>query len=153
MLRDAGGRFIRIPAKAIVLGFGCGLAWGVSPIFIKLGLSGSQSPVAGAFVSFSAATAFLSLSLVNRKRRTAFTHITPAAAALFFIAGLLSCSANLTRFVALGLAPASVVAPLVSITPVFQLIFSFLFNRQLEIFSRSVIMGTVTVVIGTILLI
>jgi uncharacterized membrane protein len=55
--------------------------------------------------------------------------------------------------VALGLAPASVVAPLVSITPVFLLVFSFLFNRKLEIFSRSVIIGTVTVVMGTILLI
>lgn len=153
VLRDSDGRLVRIPARALMLGFGCGLAWGVSPIFIKLGLSGSQAPVAGAFISFSAATATLSLSLLNRNRRTALTRLSPGAAALFFIAGLFSCAANLTRFIALGLAPASVVAPLVSITPVFLLIFSFLFNRRLEIFSRPVIVGTVTVVIGTILLI
>ncbi len=153
VLRDSQGRFVKIPAKAFVFGFGCGLAWGVSPIFIKLGLEGSGSPVAGVFISFLAATAVLSMSLANRKKRTALTQINARAAALFFIAGLLSCSANLTRFVALSLAPASVVAPLVSITPVFLLVFSFLFNRKLEIFSRSVIIGTVTVLMGTILLI
>jgi drug/metabolite transporter (DMT)-like permease len=153
VFRDHEGRLVRIPAKALMLGFSCGLAWGVSPIFIKLGLSGSQSPIAGAFISYLAATATLSLSLLNPNRRTASKRLTPGAAGLFFIAGLFSCSANLTRYVALGLAPASVVAPLVSITPIFLLIFSFVFNRRLEIFSRPVIVGTVTVVIGTILLI
>jgi len=155
VLRGSDGRLVRIPTKALIFGFGCGLAWGISPIFIKLGLSSSQAqaPIAGAFISFTAAAATLSLSLLNPKRRNAFARLTPGAAALFFVAGLFSCSANLTRYVALGLAPASVVAPLASITPVFLLIFSFMFNRGLEIFSRPVIVGTVAVVVGTILLI
>jgi len=151
--RNSSGRFKKIPIKAFVLGFGCGVAWGVSPIFIKLGLKGSGSPIVGTFISFLAATIFLSISLINPIRRTSIVHITGKAAGLFFIAGLLSCTANLVRYVALSLAPASVVTPLVSSSAVFLLIFSFLFNRKLEIFSIPVIIGTVTVVIGTILLV
>ena len=58
----------------------------------------------------------------------------------------------LVFILALSLAPASVVAPLVSISPVFLLFFSFLFNRNLEIFSLPIIIGAVTVVIGGILI-
>jgi drug/metabolite transporter (DMT)-like permease len=148
MPQNSRGRFSKIPAKAFIIGFGCGVAWGVSPIFIKLGLKGSGSPIAGAFISFLAATAVLSLSLVSPSRRASIVHLTFKTAGLFFSSGLISCIANLIRFVALGLAPASVVVPLVSITPVFLLVFSFLINRKLEIFSMPVIIGAVMVVVN-----
>ena len=54
---------------------------------------------------------------------------------------------------ALTLAPASVVTPLVSITPIFGLVLAYIFNRKLEIFSRPVIIGTLMVFMGTVLLI
>ena len=79
--------------------------------------------------------------------------MTGRAGLQFFTAGFLSCAANLLRYLALDIAPASVVTPLVSITPVFGLFFAFLLNRKLEIFSKPVIIGTITVVLGTILLI
>jgi drug/metabolite transporter (DMT)-like permease len=152
-IKDSYGQFTKVPIRGYIYGLGCGVAWGISPIFVKLGLKDSGSPVAGAFISFLAATMVLSLSLLNRQRRAAFTRMTGKAAGLFFIAGLFSCTANLFRYVALGLAPASVVTPLVSIQPVFGLFFAFLFIRQLEIFSKPVIIGTITVVIGTILIV
>jgi drug/metabolite transporter (DMT)-like permease len=147
------GPFTKIPARAYVFGFGCGLSWGIAPIFVKLGLDGSATPIAGVFISFLAATAVLSLSLINRKRRSSLMRMTGRAALQFFIGGFLSCVANLLRYLALDIAPASVVTPLVSITPVFGLFFAFLLNRKIEIFSKPVIIGTVTVVLGTILLI
>ena len=153
LLQNSYGRFSKIPARTFALGLGSGVAWGLAPIFVKLGLAGSESPIAGAFISFSAATAILSISLVNKKRRTAIIQMKARVAGLFLFAGLLSCMANLFRYTALHLAPASVVIPLVAISPVFLLFFSYLFNRKLEIFSKPVIIGTVTVVIGTILLI
>jgi len=153
LLQNPHGGFSKIPVRAFVLGLGSGVAWGLAPIFVKLGLRESGSPVAGAFISFSAATAILSISLFNRKTRTAVIQMKAGAAGLFLFAGLLSCAANLLRYAALNLAPASVVTPLVAISPVFLLAFSYLFNRKLEIFSKPVIIGTGTVVIGTILLI
>jgi len=153
MLQNAYGELSGVPLMGYVYGVGCGLAWGTSPIFVKLGLEGSGSSVAGAFVSFLAASVVLGLTLLNRKRRTAFTHMGGRTSGLFFLAGLFSCAANLFRYIALGFAPASVVTPLVSIQPVFGLIFAFLFNRKLEIFSRPVVIGTVAVVIGTLMII
>lgn len=153
MLRNSHGQFLKIPTRAYVFGFGNGVAWGLTPIFVKLGLSGSGSPIAGALISFVAGTAVLSISLANYRRRSSFVDITGKAAMLFFIGGLLSFTAHLFRYSALGLAPASVVAPIVSTAPVFTLVLSFLFNRKIEIFSSPVIAGTVMVVIGTIILI
>jgi transporter family protein len=153
LLQNPYDRVLKIPVKAYALGLGSGVAWGLAPIFAKLGLAGSESPIAGAFISFSAATAILSISLANKKRRIAIIQMKARAAGLFLLAGLLSCMANLLRYVALNLVPASVVTPLVAISPVFLLVFSYLFNRKLEVFSKPVIVGTVTVVIGTILLI
>ena len=153
MFRDPYGQFSRIPGKAFVLGFGCGLAWGVSPILIKLGIKETGSPVAGAFISFLAATIVLSFLFAKKRKRISEKFSTGAAASLFFIAGLFAFFANLARYTALSMAPASVVVPLVSITPVFLLFFSFIFNRNIEIINRSVIIGTIAIVIGTILVV
>ena len=151
--RRADGKFARIPIRAVLLGFGCGLSWGISPIFIKLGLKGTGAAISGGFISFLAATVLLGITLMGRQRRVAVDQLTPRAAGLFFSAGLFSFSANLVRYLALSLAPASVVTPLVATEPVFMMIFSFIFNRQLEIFSRPVIFGSILVVMGTILLV
>lgn len=153
MIRDKYSQLTKIPPGAFVFGFGCGLAWGIAPIFVKLGLRNSDSPTAGALISFSAAALFLFFSLLKQKKRSALIGMPAGAAGFFLIGGLFSCAANLLRYIALGLAPASVVTPLVSITPIFGLIFAFIFNRNIEIFSRPVIIGTVTVVVGTIILI
>lgn len=147
------GRYSKIPAKAFVLGFGCGAAWGVAPILVKVGLQASGSPVAGAFISFLAATVIILISMASPEKRTSTSAIPVKAAGIFFAAGLLSFIANLTRYVALSLAPASVITPLVATSPVFLLVFSFIFNRNLEIFNAPVIVGTITVVAGTILII
>ena len=153
MFRDPNQSFARIPGRAYLLGLTCGLIIGITPILVKLALADANYPIGGAFISFLAATVFLSFSLVSHKRRYSVTHISGRAVGLFAVEGFLSSSGNLTRFLALGLAPASVVMPIISSAPVFLLVFSFLFNRQLEIFSKPVIIGTLMVVVGNVLLI
>jgi len=139
--------------KALILGLGAGVAWGLAPIFAKMGLRGAGSPLAGLFISFLAATIVLIFSLVSPGRRQLISRINTKAAGLFFLGGLFSCTANFCRYAALKLIPASVVTPIVATSPVFLLIFSYLFNRNLEIFSRPVIIGTMIVVVGTVLLV
>jgi len=99
-------------ARAFALGLGAGVSWGVAPIFVKLGLDGIGSPVAGAFISFLAATTVLSFSLLNQRTRASISSVSGKTAGLFFMAGILSFSANFVRYLALKLAPASVVTPL-----------------------------------------
>ncbi len=153
MFREPNRPFVGIPVRAYVLGLGCGLIIGITPIFVKLGLEDAKLPIGAAFISFLAATVFLSFSLVSHKRRNSAARISGRAAGLFAVEGFLSSSGNLTRYLALSLAPASVVMPIISSAPVFLLIFSFLFNRRLEIFSKPVIIGTLMVVAGNVLLI
>lgn len=152
-LRGRPSLFATIPFRAYLYGIGAGFCWGISPIFIKLGLHDLNFPVAGAFISFLAATIVMSPSLLHHQRRSDITSMTSKAFLLFSLQGVLSSSANLLRYMALSLAPASVVSPLISTYPVSLLILSYLFNRKLEIFSTAVIIGTITVVIGSLLLI
>lgn len=151
--RDGQGLFSNIPRKAYLFAFGASISWGISPVLIRLGISGSDAPTAGVFISFLAASIVLSLSLLNRGRRRALLGMSGKAVGLFCIAGLISCFANLMRYAALSMAPVSLVTPLVSISPVFILVISFMFNRKLEIFSIPVIIGTILVVIASFLLI
>ncbi len=141
-----------ISRKAIFLGLGAGLAWGTTPIMVKLGLGDSGAPAAGALISFLAATTVLSMSLLNKNRRTELFSMNKRAIAFFCLCGLLSGTAQLLKYIALSKAPASVIIPLFEISPVFGLILAFLINRKLEVFSPIIVMATIGVVLGAILL-
>jgi len=142
-----------IPRRALLWGIVGGIAGGMSPILIKLGLGGSASVLSGVFISHLAASFALGIPLVSRMKRRNFFEMPGSAIALFVIVGLLVATANLARYFALSLAPASVVAPLFSTSPVFLLGLSFMFNRRIEVFSRPVIIGIITVMLGGFLLV
>ncbi|MBI2831301.1 MAG: DMT family transporter [Chloroflexi bacterium] len=145
-------KIFRIPGKAWLIGFLVGIAWGATPVLIKIGLGGSGSPVAGAFISYLGASVVISGSLLNEDNRTNLTSTKGKALLFFCLAGLLSASAQLMRYVALSMGAASVVQPVFSLNPLFLLLLSFLFNRKLESFGPMVVIGILTVVAGTILL-
>ena len=153
MVRDNQAPLLNLSPKALFFGLGTGVLWGITPVMMKVGLQGSDAPVAGAFISFFAATIALSFSLLNRDRRNSFSQLSWKIIGLYCIVGLLAGIANMFRFLALNLSPASVVTPLLSTTPVFLVALSFLLNRKLEVFNLPVIVGTVAVVIGAILLV
>ncbi len=153
MFRRDQGLFSDIPRKAVLSGLGAGLAWGTSAILIKLGLGDSGSPVAGALISYLAATLVLSISLFNRNKRTALAGMKSRTVVQFGLVGLLGSTAHLLRFIALSMAPASVINALFSITPIFHVFLAFVINRKLEVFTRAVIIGTIAIVVGTILLV
>jgi uncharacterized membrane protein len=138
--------------KGILFGLSTGISWGISAILIKVGLRESAYPVAGAFISFSAATIGLGISLLQKQRRHALFKMELKTALIFCIPGLLAGVGNLLRFVALSLSQASVVIPLISTFPVMTILLSFIFNRKLEIFNINVIVGAIAVVIGSSLL-
>jgi drug/metabolite transporter (DMT)-like permease len=153
MFRGADGKLLKIPAMALLLGLSCGFSIGISFVFVRLGLKGSGAPMAGVLVAYIAATIVLGFFLFNRRKRRLLFQIPGRVAGLFFFTGILSLAANIARFAALSLAPASIVAPLVLTYPILLLFFSFLLNRQIEIFNRIVVFGTITVVAGSLLLI
>lgn len=154
MFKDGQKLFSSLPRKAYLLGIGVGLSWGISPIFVKLGLQSSGSPVAGAFISYLAATIILSGSLLSQRKRASLISTKNSGALWFFcLAGICSSTAHLVRYIALSMGPASVVSPLVSTSPILTILLSFVFNRRLEVFSITVLLGIITAVAGSILLI
>ena len=150
MFRSGQGLFTGVSRKAFLLGMGAGVAWGLTPVMVKLGLSDSGSPVAGAFISYLAATVVLSTYLWNRNRRVALVSMTGRGLGLFALTGLFSSTAHLLRYVALGMAPVSLVAPLFSIAPVLLLVLSFLFYRKLGVFRPNCSVGASASVLGTL---
>jgi transporter family protein len=153
MFRGVDGGLSKIPASALMLGLGCGFSIGVSFVFVRLGLRESGAPMAGVLVAYIAATVVLGFSLLNRRKRRLLFQIPGRIAGLFFFAGIVSLAANIARFAALSITPASIVAPLVWTYPILLLFFSFLINRKIEIFNGVVVFGTITVVAGSLLLI
>ncbi len=153
MFRNGQGLFSGVPRKAYLLALGIGLIGGVTPILIKLGLSGSGTPIAGAFISYAAATIVLIPFLLNRNKRTALTGMKGRALGYFYLAGVFSATANLMRYIALSLGSASVVAPIFATESIWALLLAFIFNRNLEVFSRYVIIGTIVTIAGSLLLV
>jgi len=153
MVRDRQAPLLNLSPKSLFFGLGTGVLWGITPVMMKIGLQGTDAPVAGAFISFSAATVALSFSLLSPGRRNSLSQLSLKIIGLYCVVGILAGIANLFRFLALSLSPASVVTPLLSTTPVFLVAFSFLLNRKLEVFNPPVIVGTIAVVIGTLFLV
>lgn len=146
-----------VPPRAYLLGIGTGLGWGLAPIFIKLGLGDSGSsvaaaPIAGAFIAHGVATIFLGPLLFRKGKRDTLTTMKRNALGFFLLSGLFTGVAQLFRYYALSVGPASVVAPVFATSPIFALFLAFIFNRKLEMFSVSVIVGTIVVIIGAVLL-
>jgi uncharacterized membrane protein len=78
---------------------------------------------------------------------------TPKPAVRWFaLSSLLTFPAQLSRYLALAVAPVTMVVPLMRTVPVFVLVFSFLVNRHLEVFSTAVVIGILCTVAGTVFL-
>ncbi len=154
IFRDSQSMLLTMPYKGLFFGCATGVLWGITPVLMRLALKGpAGSPVAGAFISFLAATIVLSISMISPSRRVTFAGTTGKAVFQFCMVGVIAGTANLMRFLALNLSPASVVTPLFSTSPLFMLILSYIFNRKLEIFNIQVVIGAVAVVIGSILIV
>jgi drug/metabolite transporter (DMT)-like permease len=70
----------------------------------------------------------------------------------FLLAAFIGFLAQMSRYVALALAPVYVVVPLMRTVPLFVLVFSFFINRRLEVFSPKIVMGVLVAVLGLIIL-
>ena len=75
-----------------------------------------------------------------------------AATRWFLLAALIGFLAQMSRYVALAFAPVYLVVPLMRTVPLVVLIFSFLLNRRLEVFSLKLVAGVLAAVLGLIIL-
>jgi drug/metabolite transporter (DMT)-like permease len=128
--------------------------YGLSPIFIRLGLEdrGLGASMAGGLISYLAATAVMALVLLWPGQLRQAMAVKPEAAKWFTFSGVMVCVSQMFFYMALAIAPVTVVSPINRLTIVFRLYFSRMLNPQHEVFGGKVILGTVVSLVGAAIL-
>lgn len=146
-------RGIRADVRGILLALAAALCWGITPILIKPGVEAIGSSIGGVFISYGAA-AVVMLGLLTRRSLRQYVKEQPLVKSLvpMGVAALFTSTGQLIYFTALGMSPASIVAPLLSIQVIYIFFLSWVVNRQSEIFTRKVILGMAATLAGTFLL-
>jgi drug/metabolite transporter (DMT)-like permease len=138
----------------MVYGIGAAIFWGSSAIFIKFGLEAGGSPVTGTLIAYVAAATVISPSvLLNDKQRKELFHEGRKSLPLAISSGLTTSVAQLLKYLSIAYGSVIVVSLVGRTTPLWVLLFAFLFNREYESFSRWVFLGNGLLIIGTILVI
>ena len=133
-----------------------GTGYGLSPIFVRLALRdtglGVGGGLAGAFVSYVAATLFVSLFAFIPGQIAHVRKLDPSTRNWFIGSGLTVMLSQMFRYLALSVAPVSVVQPIQRLSLVLRFFFSYLLNRDHEVFSSKVWVSTGVALVGAILL-
>ena len=134
----------------------CALSFGISPYLVKVGLKngGIKESIVGAFIAYFSATLVIFIIIILSKKSFREIYTTnKKGISWFLIAGFCSFLAHLLRYMALGIAPISVVEPIQKTTIIFRVIFSWLMNRQHEIINISILFGILLSTIGVYMVI
>jgi drug/metabolite transporter (DMT)-like permease len=130
--------------------------YGASPVLVSAGLRGLEgmgSGVLGGFVSYAVSTAVLVLFFAVRPRQLRHALATDRVAGKWFvISGFAVWLSQFFRYLALGIAPVTVVQPLQQLSLIFRMLFGWLMNREYEVFDLRAIAGIMVSFLGAILL-
>lgn len=150
-------------AKAMVLDYRAGFVWGavcalgygVSPVMIAHALGGAQSiplALAGIVVSYGAATVVVAILIVAAGGRRYLSGIGTGATAWFVLSAVCVALSQMLRYMALAVAPVSVVTPIQRLSVLFRVLFGAVINRDAEVFDGAVLAGIGLSVAGTVAL-
>jgi drug/metabolite transporter (DMT)-like permease len=110
--RVAGARGARLAWRDSVFGLGCAAAWAVSPVFIRDGLEGLDSPLLGLTIGLVAAVVAYSLTLPFRRDRLRGEPIVLDALSFKLLAGIFVALSTWGRWAALDLTGVGIVLAL-----------------------------------------
>ena len=142
--------------KGYLWGLFCALAFGSSPFFIKLGLDdgGLKENIVGGFIAYlSASLLVLILIIASGSKFRSIYDLHNKGVKWFILTGFLGFLSHLFRYMALGVAPITIVEPIQRSTIIFRVIFGWLLNRQHEIINKTVLFGIILSVAGVYLII
>lgn len=140
---------ISVKGRAIYIVFPilASLAYGVSNVYRKVAIDLGTDPVTASTVLIT--TSWLCVSVyILASSRVSSIRATRKELAYFILAGVFSTLGPIFYFIALAEGSLIVVAPLASTTPIFVLIGSWFLTREVELFNRAIILGTLVTVVG-----
>jgi uncharacterized membrane protein len=130
--------------------------YGVSPILVNAGLKGMGgigAGVLGGFISYAASTVVVVVFLLVRPDQLRHALATDRVAAKWFlISGFAVWISQFFRYLALGIAPVTVVQPIQQLSVLFRMVFAWLLNREYEVFDIRAVVGILVSFIGAVLL-
>ena len=132
-------------------GLSCAICYGISPLLVKSGFSNYSLEVTilAGFVSYISAIFFLICIMILFKVRIKdILEMNKSAIKWFTVTGFLGSTAQLLRYIALGLIPISIVEPIHRTSVIFRVIFGFIINRNHEIINARVLLGVALSIIG-----
>lgn len=141
--------------EGILWGAVCAIAYGSSPLFIMKGLGsdgGLVDSLAGGFVSYCAAAIVIVVLIAFSGGTSSLRRLDPTAGKWFLLSGIFVFLSQMFRYMALALAPVTVVVPIQRLSVVFRVIFSWALNRDHEVFGVTVLLGISMSLIGVIAL-
>ncbi len=132
----------------------CAFGYGVSPLFVALGIGegGIPASIGGLLVSYVAATVIVIVWVLAAGGRAYMAGLDRASMGWFMLSALFVALSQLFRYVALAVAPVSVVTPIQRLSVVFRLIFNAAINRDHEVFDRWVVATILLSVVGALAL-
>lgn len=126
------------------------VGFGVSPILVGMAFAnkGLAAGIAGGFISYLAAMVAIALPLLLPGQWQSFKKIERDTANWFVISGIAVAISQMSRYMALAVAPVSVVSPIQRLSMVFRIYFGAVINPHHEVFGGRVIAGTVISLFG-----
>ena len=155
---DAGARAVPAfnprYAEGYLWAFLSATGYGLSPILVRIGLEnkGIGVSIAGNLVASCAATAVMALFLLPPRQFRHALAVNPESAKWFTLSGVLVCISQVFLYMAMSIAPVTVVSPINRLSILFRLYFSKLLNPHHEVFGGSIVLGTVVSLSGAFLL-
>ena len=145
------------PPPRFVEGYAFGLlnaiSFGISPLLVRSALGGSGLGVLGSLVAYSAASVVLVPLLALPMVRANLHRIDAVTSRWFMVSAVSVVLAQMFRYLALSVAPVTVVLPLMRAGSVLLLPVSYVFNRRIESFEPRVLVGIFISIIGSLLVV
>ncbi|WP_245903059.1 DMT family transporter [Salinigranum rubrum] len=141
-----GGERYTVNRRDFVFPVLAAMLFGGAQVLRKVGLDLVAAPAVGAAVNTTTSWALvvIYLTLTGNYRQLELRN----GVGLFVLSGLASSTGIVFLYMALQGAPVVLVAPILNASPLFALVLSAVFTRELEMFTPRVTVGTVLVVAG-----
>ena len=127
------------------------VAYGVSPLMIVKGLGSDPTltdGIAGGLISYTAAAIVILSAVQAAGGRSFIKQLDRTAGKWFLLSSVLIFLSQMLRYIALTIAPISVVVPIQRTSIVFRVVFGWIFNREHEVFGSRLLVGIAMSLIG-----
>ena len=128
--------------------------YGLSPLFVRAALenAGLGPALAGGFISYLAASIVIALTFLKPGQFTHVIAIDRTAGKWFLVSALFVAMSHMFRYMALAVAPVTVVAPVQKAAGLLKVVFNWLINRDHEVFEPRLLAGIAVSVLGAVVL-